>query len=477
MMAAHIERAPALFGALGNMTWDRHKADHAIGPEPVDEAVDQPIGRSARAMATAEQAHTTRPLIQRALALLDPLGPACREGETIDPETGIEVPQTLDQEASDMSAVVGRHLGPEPDRSDRTVASIAHESEPAGAEPGIGQLPRESQGETRDRLLDAGARDQRIRKQQARDVNRRLDEGDEYLLTPAERLIEPREHRARKSRDTAGSPCAPARIRVSKALFERGARHRIERADPTQTQSFEEQDGRRIEPQTLDRERRESLCRGIRSSDRDPTGPGPGPWLGARRATPLDACRSTTISSERTSRTEGRGETDMSGEPEPREPPSEIEGKRGLATEEMGSASDVDPEAIGTEDVAGRAVAAGPEGEADERACVGREIGGRRQQPWECGTGIGKCLSATETGAARRTVDGMECEPARPRLDESERPPLTRLRPHVAASLSPLLSHRLAAQPLDRPLGKPDENETRHETTPECGPHPVRGVA
>ena len=203
------------------------------------------------------------------------LGGEQRQDHVLDAEPGIDRLQLRRQQAGEMAGVAARPGGADADMLDPAVDPVKGEVEAAGARSLARQPRRQILRQPLDRADEIGRVGDRLGKAEAHPPHRRLAQRRQRLRQIAERLIEATPHG------------------FAEAAGKRVARHRVKLADPPEPDPAQPGHGRRIEPQGLDRQRRQRLPArrsGVgsagRPSCRREAGQGPG---GAERAGDRDA--------------------------------------------------------------------------------------------------------------------------------------------------------------------------------------------
>ena len=147
------------------------------------------------------------------------------EDHVFDAETGIDSVEPLFEERGEVARIAARTSGAEADLLDPAVDTMKGEIEPPRSRPFPRQARNEILGEPLGCAREIGGIGNRLGKAQPHPAGRRFAQRRQRLGQIAQRLIETPRHR------------------LAKAAGERGARHRIEIADPLQADP----------PQTLER--------------------------------------------------------------------------------------------------------------------------------------------------------------------------------------------------------------------------------
>ena len=148
------------------------------------------------------------------------------------------------------------------------------------------------------------------------------------------------------------------------------------------------------------------------------------------------------------------GEAEACGEAEPAEASLKVFAQGLFAAEEMGGAGDIDPEALGPAPVERGTVTGAPAGELEKGRGIGFGLGLFGLEMGAAGAGVGEGEAWIESFIRRRAIDRGEPNALLAGGDKRKRG----LRRCVAAAIPD--------KPLDRPMGQPDGNDTRHHSTP-----------
>ena len=226
---------------------------------------------------------------------------------------------------------------------------------------------------------DALMGDEWLRKGQPRHEVGRGKQSDAWLFAAAERLIETTKHGLR-------------RLLGVEPPLETRARQSVKLANALKPEPLQQRHDLRLEPQGLDRKRREcGLDLSVRDDDR-----------GAPR-----------VAGERMRATQGLGQSKPRGKACALEPCSHVGKQRLLATEEMRHAGDVEPEPVIAVGIQCRAVAArGPAGEIEQSVLILLRRGGKGEESGADGARIGEAEAQIETLAETCRIDRGEDEPA-----------------------------------------------------------------
>ena len=249
------------------------------------------------------------------------------------PRPGIDGVEPLFEESREVARIAARTSGAEADPLDPAIDAMKGEIEPPRSDSLLRQAGDKIRDEPFRRAHQISGIGDRLGEAQPHPPGRRFAQRRQRLRQITLRLIQPLRHH------------------LAETASKRIARHRIEIADPLQTDPPQPLGRSRVEAETLHRQRGEGSAKiSLRQNDGVPArfakaGHRPG---GAERV----------------------GNGDMAGDALAIEPGSEIGGERHFPAPEMGRAGDLDPHPVRSVGSGPRTVAAAPFCQPPECRCI-----------------------------------------------------------------------------------------------------------